>query len=26
VALAKLGISKDNVVARARDLLDAMGA
>jgi transketolase len=26
VALAKLGISKDNVVARARDLLDALGA
>jgi hypothetical protein len=26
VALAKLGISRDNVVARARDLLDALGA
>jgi transketolase len=25
VALARLGISVDNVVARARDLLDAMG-
>jgi transketolase len=25
VALSRLGISVDNVVARARDLLDAMG-